>query len=63
MSKQSFRKLLAMVLVIVSSLYLAAITFFNIPVDNMDNAKVIMGFALGTAISTIIGFYFGDSEE
>lgn len=62
MNKQYFRKLLATFFSCASLIYLTAITFCSVPVENVDNAKVIMGFLLGTAIATILGFYFGDSE-
>lgn len=62
MNKEDFRKVLATFFSSVSLIYLTAITFFQVPPENVDNAKVIMGFLLGTAIATILGFYFGDSE-
>jgi hypothetical protein len=63
MKKADFRKILAGFFSVIGCAYLGAITFWTVPQENMDNAKVIMGFLLGTAISTIIGFYFGDSEK
>ena len=62
MKKADFRKVLASFFSVVAMGYLAAITFLAIPKENMDNAKVIMGFLLGTAIATILGYYYGDSE-
>jgi uncharacterized PurR-regulated membrane protein YhhQ (DUF165 family) len=62
MKKADFRKVLASFFSVVAMGYLAAITFLAIPKENMDNAKVIMGFLLGTAIATLLNFYFGDSE-
>ena len=63
MSKETFRKILASYLCIASSTYLGAITFFNIPAENMDIAKVILGFVLGSILGIITGFYYGDSEK
>jgi len=63
MKKADFRKILAGFFSVAAFLYLAAITFISIPKANVDNSKVIMGFLLGTAIATILGFYFGDSES
>jgi len=63
MEKHTFRKKLATFLSAVSFLYLFAITFLEIPTANKDNVNIILGFLLGTAISTIIGFYFGDSDK
>jgi len=63
MEKQKFRKKLATFLSAVSFLYLFAITFLEIPTANKDNVNIILGFLLGTAISTILGYYFGDSDK
>lgn len=63
MNKGTFRKWLAAFISGASFIYLTAITFFTVPDKNIDNAKVIMGFILGTALATILGFYFGDSES
>ena len=63
MKKGDFRKVLAAFFSIVSCAYLTAITFFVIPIDNMGNANTITGFLLGTTIATILGYYFGSSEE
>lgn len=62
MSKSTFRKILASYLCIVSSAYLAGITFCSIPPENMDIAMIILGFVLGSTLGVIVGFYFGDSE-
>ena len=43
--------------------YIAAITFFTIPTDNIRFADTILGFLLGTIISTIVQFFFGSSKS
>lgn len=63
MKKADFRKILAGFFSVVSFAYIGAITFFEVPVKNADNAKIILGFLLGTCIATILGYYFGDSEK
>lgn len=63
MNKSTFRKILAGYLAIASSAYLGAITFCNIPTENMDVAKIILGFVLGSILGVLTGFYFGDSEK
>ena len=63
MEKHAFRKKLATFLSVVSFLYLFAITFLDIPAENKDNVNIILGFLLGTAISTILGYCFGDSDK
>ena len=61
-SRADFRKYLAAFFSLASFLYMAAITFFHVPKENMNNANVILGFLLGTALAAILGFYFGASE-
>lgn len=41
--------------------YLMAITFIQIPVQNLPFANTIIGFLLGTIVSTIINFFYGSS--
>jgi hypothetical protein len=42
--------------------YLVGITFFPIPDTNIRFADTIVGFLLGTLISTIMNFFFGSSR-
>ena len=46
-----------------SASYIAAITFGNIPADNIRFADTILGFLLGTLISTIVQFFYGSSSS
>ncbi len=46
---------------LVSVLYIVAITFYEIPKENIRFADTILGFLLGTVIATIIGYFFGSS--
>lgn len=62
-SKALFRKYLAAFFSVVSFAYIMLITFCEIPKDNINNSNIILGFLLGTTLSTIIGYYFGDSER
>lgn len=45
-----------------AALYIAFITFGNIPADNVRFADTILGFILGTVIATILNFFFGSSS-
>lgn len=56
-----FRRILASALIGVSLLYVCAITWIPIPTDNIRFADTILGFLLGTVISTVVNFYFGSS--
>lgn len=46
-----------------AALYIAGITFLPIPKDNVRFADTILGFLLGTAITTIITWYFGSAKS
>ena len=41
--------------------YLAGITFIEIPKENVRFADTIVGFLLGTVVATLIGFFYGNS--
>lgn len=62
-SKADFRKYLAAFFCTVSLTYMGLITFCIIPKENVNNSHIILGFLISTALTTIIGFYFGTSEE
>ena len=47
---------------IAAAVYIAFITFGDIPEKNIRFADTILGFILGTVISTIIQFFFGTSQ-
>lgn len=42
-------------------LYIAFITFGQIPVSNVRFADTILGFLLGTVVATILAYFFGSS--
>jgi hypothetical protein len=46
-----------------SVIYFFAITFLPIPEAGKDFANIILGFLLGTAVSTVINYFFGSSGE
>jgi hypothetical protein len=43
--------------------YFFAITFTPVPEDNIQNSNLILGFLIGSAISTFLGYYFGMSQS
>ena len=47
---------------IVSVAYFFLITFMEVPASGENFANIILGFLLGTAVSTIINFFFGNSD-
>jgi uncharacterized membrane protein YgaE (UPF0421/DUF939 family) len=57
-----FPILLATYWSLVATIYIAAITFANIPAPNIRFADTILGFVLGTVVATIINFFLGSSQ-
>jgi hypothetical protein len=47
---------------VAAALYIAFITFGDIPESNVRFADTILGFILGTIIATIVQFFFGSSQ-
>lgn len=54
---------LATACLLFSAVYIFWITFGTIPATNLRFADTILGFLLGTMISTIIYFFFGSSKQ
>lgn len=53
----------AMGIMIIAFAYIFGVTFFPVsPVGN-EHAKTIVGFFLGTAFSTFINYYWGNSKK
>lgn len=48
---------------VVSVVYFYAVTFLEIGPTGENFANIILGFLLGTAVSTVINFFFGSSSE
>ena len=44
-------------------IYVFTITFVPIPKENLRFADTVLGFFLGTIISTLINYYFGSSRS
>jgi len=49
---------LAYTIVLSSVIYFFCVTFVPIPATGEDNAKYIIGFLVGTGLTTIIAYYF-----
>lgn len=58
-----FRARLATMVMLFSFVYFFVITLIPIPEQSTRIADTILGFLMGTAITTIIGYYFGASDE
>lgn len=46
-----------------STVYFFCVTFLPISDSGKDFANIILGFLLGTAVATIIGFFYGSSDK
>lgn len=46
-----------------SVIYFFCVTFFQLPEGGRDFANIILGFLLGTAVATIISFFYGSSKS
>ena len=46
-----------------SMVYFFAITFGTVPPSGKDFGNIILGFLLGTAVATIISFFYGSSKS
>jgi len=53
----------AVLIIMITFLYLFGVTFINIPQSGIEQAKTIVPFLLGSVIGTLIGFYFGKKHE
>ena len=58
-----FVNILTMVWTVFSMVYLSAVTFFVVPDGNNRNVDLILGFLIGTAISSLLSFHFGSSRS
>lgn len=58
-----FLYIYASILTAVTMIYVFAITFIDIPQANVRFADTILGFLLGTVLSTIVFFFFGSSRN
>lgn len=46
-----------------SSIYIACITFMQVPSANTRVIDTVLGFLLGTVVSTIIQYFYGSSNS
>jgi type III secretory pathway component EscU len=53
----------AVLIILITFLYLFAVTFFEMPESGVEQAKTIVPFLLGSVIGTLIGFYYGKKHE
>lgn len=61
-AKDFMRGFVAFGVLTFTMLYVAGITFLQVPKENVRFADTIMGFLMGTGFTGIIAFYFGTSK-
>ena len=63
MSKMSSGMQFAVLITMITFLYLFGVTFLELSDSGIEQAKTIVPFLLGSVIGTLIGFYFGKKHE
>ena len=53
----------ATAVMLVAFIYLFGVTFLPVTETGNEHAKTIIGFLLGTAFSTLINYYWGNSKK
>lgn len=54
---------IALLIMLLSFLYLFSVTFLDMSASGAEHSKTIVGFLLGTAFSTLINYYWGNSSS
>lgn len=54
---------IALLIMLLSFLYMFAVTFLEMSASGGEHSKTIVGFLLGTAFSTLINYYWGNSSS
>jgi uncharacterized membrane protein YfcA len=63
MKQMSAGMQVAVLIIMVTFLYLFGVTFWTMPDSGIEQAKTIVPFLLGSVIGTLIGFYYGKKHE
>lgn len=62
-STRKFSQAYAWFLTIASFLYFFAVSFLNVENKNRDFINIILGFLIGTAVNSLIRFFYGSSNK
>jgi uncharacterized membrane protein len=54
--------IMQILILVAAFVYLAAVTFLEMPDTGSDHSKTIVGFLLGTVVATIITYNWGSSK-
>lgn len=58
-----FRKIFALIVIFFSAFFIYKAAFTPVETLNKEIVNTVIGFILGTAVTTIIAFYFGSSQS
>jgi hypothetical protein len=61
--KENITEVLAVIIITMSFVFLIMVLWKPIPADNKDLVNLAVGFIIGTAMSGVIGYYFGTSKK
>jgi len=53
----------AVLIIMMSFLYLFAVTFFEVSSAGVEHSKTIVGFLLGMGLGTLLNFYWGGAHK
>lgn len=53
----------AVMILLLSFLYMFAVTFFEIPESGKEHSKTIVGFLLGVGLANLMNYYWGGAHE
>jgi len=62
-STRKFSQNYAWFITIASFIYFAAVSFMPIDNHNRDFINIILGFLIGTAVNSLIRFFYGSSNK
>lgn len=48
---------------LITCIYIFCVTFLPLSTNGKDFAQIVLGFLLGTAVATILGYFYGSSME
>ena len=60
---RKFAAAFAVLIVLLIFAYIAGVTFLSVPGPNMDLAKQVVIFLLGSGFGTVVGFFYGAAKQ
>jgi hypothetical protein len=63
LNREDFLEFFAFIIYCTSIVYVYAVTFCEIPEQNMRNADTCLGFLMGSALTTVLTHLFKEGEK